>query len=191
MTNKQISDLRKIQNAFKEDRIRFVNGNVIIEEPDIQKEPFKNESNNLINNPTLSFLGNKSLHPRLSQKNIFIAFIQDEYNATIYYTNLANKCDSKTKEVLQKIARNAKYRKDILLQLYNKQNMTNYNIKNPLINTEINIIDGILWAIEVENENISNMIKYTYRNKIDAVIQSKISDLSLLHLSLSYLSVKN
>lgn len=173
MTEQQISDLRRIQQAFNENRLDFVDGRAIIREDETAPQPHHNQH-------PIPKTDEPTPHPTLS------TFIQNEHNASKFYHSLSIKAHGKQKEILQKLSKQAKKREQDLTKIHAKQNKAPFKPRVPNINTNIEPQQGIQWAIEVEHLNINTMLNYKYKNRIINVIQSKMADQSLLLLALFY-----
>ena len=162
MTKKEIEQMRAIQKAFREDRISFSNADLHSPDEENHEQPYRDE-------------------------NTIESFIQNEGNAYHFYEILSSKAGGKAAEVIKTMASNAKQRETNLNNIYTKQNGNAYNKRNPNINGNISLKNGLLWAIEVENSCIHQMLLYHNKSSIDSIIQSKICDIHLLYLALYHI----
>lgn len=170
MNKKQIDQMRRIQEAFKKNKIDFIGEGAVLKEEGNVSAPKNN---------------NAEISTEQNPQNLFIELIQNERNASRYYTILASKANYHKQSLLSLISDNAKQREDSLSEIYTKKTNTVYVGQDRNINNIVPLKDGIIWAIEVENDNILKIASSIYKDELDLIIQKKFCDINLLHLALN------
>lgn len=85
-------------------------------------------------------------------------FIQNERNSTIFYNSLANKCNnSYYKNKLEQISKECDIQKNILEKYYKSLGNEDFKAENVMIDTNIQLKQGLLLAIEEELESYNKI----------------------------------
>ncbi|MCL1935448.1 MAG: hypothetical protein FWF57_03610 [Defluviitaleaceae bacterium] len=206
MTVKEIQDFKTIQKAFSENKINFVNGAAIldIEDKNVREDKnFENSKENLnLENKNKKKLNKdifKSFKKKINQEqnnildinksnrvknhSIFQTFIQNQRNAKIFYGMLEEKSLHESRNIFNRLSLLSKEIEESLNNTHRRIYGDFYSPYDAII-FEPSIQQGILMAIEIENEMIIQMIDYEHKNKILSEIQKKLCILSLLHTAL-------
>lgn len=82
-------------------------------------------------------------------------FIKNEKDSFLFYEYLRGICsDEKCRKILKKISEDCENTKCIYVSFYEKISEKDYINEKSCVDEAVNIIDGVLWAIEVESASI-------------------------------------
>lgn len=209
--NFESSELERIKRAIKENRIEFVDGGArIIDEThkdtnsinpslnnkdDILEENVEGkvteekgiEETNKTDKTDKTPIVNNNYFEKLTE------FIQNERNASIFYKYLASTANKdENAEILDTLSQESLNRYNSLNNIYEDNFGEKFQVKKSKINNTIKFKDGIVWAIEVENRGLIDMVDFyenldaeKYSKKINSIMYRKTCDISFLHLILS------